>query len=112
MKKILKKAQVGASVPVTSPEMRPDVANVKAYRDSVINDSYIDNARITNDFNNQQQKRNAQSRNLENTAYANRAAAIQQKNLGSLRPNIKSNLTGNVDYKKGGPTKKLKKLKK
>lgn len=34
MKKKLKKAQTGVSVPTTSPEMRPDVANVNSYRDS------------------------------------------------------------------------------
>lgn len=104
-----KKAQYGAAVPVTSPEMRPDVANVKAYRDSAINESYINNQRIANDFYNQQENKKDQRRKFEDTSYEVQAAAMQQRNLNSIRPNIKSNLTGKVDFKKGGPTKKSKK---
>ncbi len=43
MKKKLKKAQYGTdtTVPKTSPEMRPDVANVEAYRNSAMNEAYV-----------------------------------------------------------------------
>ena len=104
-----KKAQYGAAVPITSPEMRPDVANVKTYRDSAINESYINNKRIANDFFNQQENKKDQRRNFEDTSYEVQAAVMQQRNLNSLSPNIQSNLTGNINFKKGGPTKKLKK---
>jgi hypothetical protein len=45
VKKKLKKAQVGTSVPTTSPEMRPNVANVNSYRDSIINEAYVNQNR-------------------------------------------------------------------
>ena len=37
----MKKYEIGREVPITSPEMRPNVANVKAYRNSVMNNSFI-----------------------------------------------------------------------
>lgn len=50
MKKKLKKAQYGtdANATKTSPEMRPDVANVKSYRDSVMNEAYVNMDRNMN----------------------------------------------------------------
>jgi|TARA_R110000822_G_scaffold152978_1_gene292408 hypothetical protein len=52
MKKKLKKAQygIGTNVPKTSPEMIPNVANVEAYRDSIVNEAYVN---MNNNMNRQ-----------------------------------------------------------
>ena len=85
MKKKLKKAQygIGTNVPKTSPEMRPDVANVKAYRDSN-NDAYVNTNRLENENNAYQLEKAKLRRDLELA----KNEALRKHLLNTLPPMI------------------------
>lgn len=86
MKKKLKKAQYGTdtTVPKTSPEMRPDVANVEAYRDSAMNEAYVNANRLENERNAYQLERAKLTRDLELA----KNEALRKHLLNTLPPMI------------------------
>ena len=87
MKKKLKKAQTGTSTPVvTSPEMIPNVENVKSYRDSsaMNNDAYVNmNKAQEGEYAYALEKANLR-RNLELA----KAEALRKFNLEKMKNNL------------------------